>query len=203
MNKTTNRQMFREGPTQLSGPVSNDLPRPVPLVPVAKPRGKTQAGVGLSSASNGFGVNPQLGPPKNNNSYNPNNYNNRTGDGDAEMITNGNHSVSPVKSNKNVVSSTVINGRKMERKSDNTSVVVADSVDEVVTYQNASGVSPTSVNLPNAANQQKRRPAPPPRDTDTMTKTKAILNEAADAVAKSFAKQTQGINKGNLEIFGK
>lgn len=35
-----------------------------------------------------------------------------------------------------------------------------------------------------------------PSDTDTMTKTKAILNEAADAVAKSFAKQTQGINKG-------
>ena len=35
-----------------------------------------------------------------------------------------------------------------------------------------------------------------PGDTDTMTKTKAILNEAADAVAKSFAKQTQGINKG-------
>ena len=44
-------------------------------------------------------------------------------------------------------------------------------------------------------------PKSPPRnsspgDTDTMTKTKAILNEAADAVAKSFAKQTQGINKG-------
>ena len=35
-----------------------------------------------------------------------------------------------------------------------------------------------------------------PGDTDTMTKTKAILNEAANAVAKSFAKQTQGINKG-------
>jgi hypothetical protein len=35
-----------------------------------------------------------------------------------------------------------------------------------------------------------------PGDSDTMTKTKAILNEAADAVAKSFAKQTQGINKG-------
>eukprot|EP00093_Oithona_nana_P004650 04650.XXX_129721_140554_1 [CDS] Oithona nana genome sequencing. len=31
-----------------------------------------------------------------------------------------------------------------------------------------------------------------------MTKTKAILNEAADAVAKSFAKQTQGINKVNV-----
>lgn len=39
-----------------------------------------------------------------------------------------------------------------------------------------------------------------PGDTDTMTKTKAILNEAADAVAKSFAKQTQGINKGK-ELF--
>ncbi len=35
-----------------------------------------------------------------------------------------------------------------------------------------------------------------PKESDTMTKTKAILNEAADAVAKSFAKQTQGINKG-------
>ena len=46
----------------------------------------------------------------------------------------------------------------------------------------------------------KSPPHPPrnssPGDTDTMTKTKAILNEAADAVAKSFAKQTQGINKG-------
>ena len=90
----------------------------------------------------------------------------------------------------------------MERKGDTNDVSV-DNVDEVVTYQNASGVSPTSVNLPNAANQQKRRPAPPPRDTDTMTKTKAILNEAADAVAKSFTKQTQGINKGNSEILAK
>ena len=108
-----------------------------------------------------------------------------------------------MKSSINVVNSTTVNGRKNERKSDNTNVVVADSVDELVTYQNASGVSPTSVNLPNAANQQKRRPAPPPRDTDTMTKTKAILNEAADAVAKSFAKQTQGINKGNFQIFVK
>ena len=48
-------------------------------------------------------------------------------------------------------------------------------------------------------------PKSPPRnsspgDTDTMTKTKAILNEAADAVAKSFAKQTQGINKGKKFI---
>ena len=47
--------------------------------------------------------------------------------------------------------------------------------------------------------------SPPPRnsspgDTDTMTKTKAILNEAADAVAKSFAKQTQGINKGKVSF---
>lgn len=33
-------------------------------------------------------------------------------------------------------------------------------------------------------------------ETDTLTKTKAILNEAAEAVAKSFTKQTQGINKG-------
>ena len=40
-----------------------------------------------------------------------------------------------------------------------------------------------------------------PGDTDTMTKTKAILNEAADAVAKSFAKQTQGINKGRQKDF--
>lgn len=35
-----------------------------------------------------------------------------------------------------------------------------------------------------------------PGDSDTMTRTKVILNEAADAVAKSFTKQTQGINKG-------
>lgn len=68
----------------------------------------------------------------------------------------------------------------------------------------------------NQANNNSSTPAPPPSssshyanqttygavpktrpsDTDTMTKTKAILNEAADAVAKSFAKQTQGINKG-------
>ena len=40
-----------------------------------------------------------------------------------------------------------------------------------------------------------------PGDTDTMTKTKAILNEAANAVAKSFAKQTQGINKGKNKFF--
>ena len=56
-------------------------------------------------------------------------------------------------------------------------------IDEIVTYQNTQP-------------SDKHRPVPPPRDTDTMTKTKAILNEAADAVAKSFAKQTQGINKG-------
>ena len=47
----------------------------------------------------------------------------------------------------------------------------------------------------------KRVPPPPPppphpKETDTMVRTKTILNEAADAVAKSFAKQTQGINKG-------
>jgi hypothetical protein len=55
------------------------------------------------------------------------------------------------------------------------------------------------------------RPKPRPRngsssnvvvvgDTNTMNKTKEILNEAADAVAKSFAKQTQGINKGRKGI---
>jgi len=38
----------------------------------------------------------------------------------------------------------------------------------------------------------------PLKDTDTMVRTKTILNEAADAVAKSFAKQTQGINKVNV-----
>ena len=53
----------------------------------------------------------------------------------------------------------------------------------------------------------KSPPHPPrnssPGDTDTMTKTKAILNEAADAVAKSFAKQTQGINKGKPTYLSK
>ena len=38
-----------------------------------------------------------------------------------------------------------------------------------------------------------------PGDSDTMTRTKVILNEAADAVAKSFTKQTQGINKGKTK----
>ena len=41
----------------------------------------------------------------------------------------------------------------------------------------------------------------PLKDTDTMVRTKTILNEAADAVAKSFAKQTQGINKGRPNIY--
>merc|ERR1719150_3151829 len=109
------------------------------------------------------------------------------------MKINGNHSINPMKDIRKDIKN--VNGKKNERKSDNDSVAV-DSVDEVVTYQNASSVSPSS--FPHPSTQQKRRPAPPPRDTDTMTKTKAILNEAADAVAKSFAKQTQGINKVNV-----
>ena len=181
----TNRQMFRGAPTPSSGPISNDLPRPVPVVPVAKPRGKTQPGSGQSHSSG----NPlRMGPSQNNNN------NNNTDSNEVDIKTNGNHSVNPMKSIRSV-NHAIVNGKKNERKSDNNSAVV-DGVDEVVTYQNASSVSPSSMNFQNATNQQKRRPAPPPRDTDTMTKTKAILNEAADAVAKSFAKQTQGINKG-------
>ena len=70
----------------------------------------------------------------------------------------------------------------------------------------AKGVIETST-TPHYANQQPASMGAVPKsvknnqnngDTDTMTKTKAILNEAADAVAKSFAKQTQGINKGKL-----
>lgn len=64
--------------------------------------------------------------------------------------------------------------------------------DHEVTYQNTTPV-----------NGDKRVPPPPPppqtaypKETDSMVRTKTILNEAADAVAKSFAKQTQGINKG-------
>ena len=67
-----------------------------------------------------------------------------------------------------------------------------------------SNSSENSAKIPHYANQNlgavpKSRNVSP-GDTDTMTKTKAILNEAADAVAKSFAKQTQGINKGKTQF---
>ena len=182
----TNRQMFRGAPTPSSGPIPNDLPRPVPVVPVAKPRGKIQSGnEGPSqSITNPLRIGkPQIGRNNNNNNSI-----------DVTIKSNGDNPVNPIKSIR-TLNNGMVNGKKNERKSDNNSVVV-DTVDEVVTYQNASSVSPSSINVQNPPSQQKRRPAPPPRDTDTMTKTKAILNEAADAVAKSFAKQTQGINKG-------
>ena len=184
INKMTNRHMFRGAPTPSSGPIPNDLPRPVPVVPVAKPRANIQNGIEESSHT----INNPLTKTNNNNNYeNPDSIN-------VDTKINGNHSVNPMTSVR-AIKNGMLNGKKNERKSDNNSIA-ADAVDEVVTYQNASSVSPSSVNFQNAPSQQKRRPAPPPRDTDTMTKTKAILNEAADAVAKSFAKQTQGINKG-------
>ena len=190
LNKMTNRQMFRGAPTPSSGPIPNDLPRPVPVVPVAKPRGKIQPGAISPSRSSDNSLG--MGPSRNNN-------NNHVDGIEVDKKTNGNHYVNPMKSIQRTVNNAaaMVNVKKTGRKSDNNSVTDG-GVDDVATYQNASSVSPSSINYQHTANQQKRRPAPPPRDTDTMTKTKAILNEAADAVAKSFAKQTQGINKGKI-----
>jgi len=105
-----------------------NLPRPVALVPVAKPRGKMTS------------------PPSQTTPHHYANQNeNRNQNTTNHQIAN--HHISPVTS--------------------------------------ATGAVPKSRNSS-------------PGDTDTMTKTKAILNEAANAVAKSFAKQTQGINKVNV-----
>ena len=182
--------MFRSAPKPSNGPIPSDLPRPVPVVPVAKPRGKIHPGGEnqIHPNNNSIGMSPS--------NMNGNSINNNNSDGNIiDTKINGNHSINPMKDIRKDIKN--VNGKKNERKSDNDSVAV-DSVDEVVTYQNASSVSPSS--FPHPSTQQKRRPAPPPRDTDTMTKTKAILNEAADAVAKSFAKQTQGINKGMTRL---
>ena len=183
--------MFRSAPKPSNGPIPSDLPRPVPVVPVAKPRGKIHPGGEgpIHQNNNSIGMAPSH--------INGNGLNNINVDGiNVDTKINGNHSINPMKDiNRKDIK--IVNGKKNERKSDNDSVAV-DAVDEVVTYQNAPSVSPSS--FPHPSTQQKRRPAPPPRDTDTMTKTKAILNEAADAVAKSFAKQTQGINKGMSNI---
>ena len=190
----TNRQTFvgRGAPPPSSGPISNDLPRPVPVVPVAKPRGKIQSGgEGPSNSSSNHPLRMEVSP----NHTNHNN-NNNPDSIDVDTITNGNHPINQMKSIQSIKNGNMVNGKRNERKSDNNNGVVVDAVDEVVTYQNAPSVSPSSINIQNTPSHHKRRPAPPPRDTDTMTKTKAILNEAADAVAKSFAKQTQGINKG-------
>ena len=92
LNKMTNRQMFRGAPTPSSGPISNDLPRPVPVVPVAKPRGKIQPGAGPSHSS---GHPLRMGPSQNNN-------NNNTDSNEVDIKTNGNHSVNPMKSIRNV-----------------------------------------------------------------------------------------------------
>ena len=40
----TNRHIFRSAPKPSNGPIPSDLPRPVPVVPVAKPRGKIHPG---------------------------------------------------------------------------------------------------------------------------------------------------------------
>ena len=157
-----------------------------PLIFCAKPRGKTHPGGEITHQNNN-----SIGTGTSH--INGNGISNNKSDGiNVDTKINGNHSINPIKDIRRDINN--VNGKKNERKSDNDSVAV-DAVDEVVTYQNASSVSPSSFQHPSTT-QQKRRPAPPPRDTDTMTKTKAILNEAADAVAKSFAKQTQGINKG-------
>merc|ERR1711997_1244316 len=68
-----------------------------------------------------------------------------------------------------------------------------------VTYQNTTVANSLhSKELASPTLQQSNSKPQPLKDTDTMVRTKTILNEAADAVAKSFAKQTQGINKVNV-----
>ena len=81
LSKMTNREMFRGATTPSSGPIPNNLPRPVPVVPVAKPRGKMQPGAMSPSYSsdNRLGT----GPSQNNN-------NNHTDGTEVDTKTNGN-----------------------------------------------------------------------------------------------------------------
>ena len=75
---------------------------------------------------------------------------------------------------------------------------VPDTEQSDVTYQNVANSLHSKELAPPTSLPSKPQPL---KDTDTMVRTKTILNEAADAVAKSFAKQTQGINKGRQNIY--